>query len=257
MILDCVLTASNLNEVYVDFIPIFIKTWKKLIPKINIIIILISDKLPFNLRKYSSYIILFPEIKGIKTSFISQYIRLLYPCLLTQFKNGILITDIDMLPMNSSYYIDNIKNFTNDKFISYRNTLIKTHQEVAMCYNIATSNIWKNIFNINNINEINEKLISLNNEYNGKIPWELDQLHLYSFLKTWNDKNPDNWIILTDEITNFNRLDRITYKIFKENSYIDDVKNLKYTDYHMHRPYKENILLINKIVDLLPNNKIN
>ena len=32
MKLDCVLTAVNENELYLDFIPIFIKTWNKLYP---------------------------------------------------------------------------------------------------------------------------------------------------------------------------------------------------------------------------------
>ena len=38
-------------------------------------------------------------IENISTSFISQYIRILYPAILN-YKSGILITDIDMLPMN-------------------------------------------------------------------------------------------------------------------------------------------------------------
>ena len=36
MYLDCVLTASDLNPLYLDFIPIFIKSWKILLPKVDI-----------------------------------------------------------------------------------------------------------------------------------------------------------------------------------------------------------------------------
>ena len=32
MKLDCVLTAVNDNRLYLDFVPIFIKTWNKLYP---------------------------------------------------------------------------------------------------------------------------------------------------------------------------------------------------------------------------------
>lgn len=33
MILDCVLTSVNTNPLYIDFIPIFVKTWNRLYPK--------------------------------------------------------------------------------------------------------------------------------------------------------------------------------------------------------------------------------
>ena len=89
---------------------------------------------------------------GISTSFISQYIRLLYPALL-DYENGIMITDIDILPMNNTYFTKNIESLSNNKFIYLRNVLLDINQ-IAMCYNIATNNIWKDIFNINSINDI-------------------------------------------------------------------------------------------------------
>ena len=42
MILEYVLTAINDNPLYIDFIPIFIKTWNKLYPNVKVIIILIT-----------------------------------------------------------------------------------------------------------------------------------------------------------------------------------------------------------------------
>ena len=36
MKLDSVLTAVNVNPIYIDFIPIFIKTWKKLYPTVDV-----------------------------------------------------------------------------------------------------------------------------------------------------------------------------------------------------------------------------
>ena len=44
MKLDCILTATNDNPLYLDFVPLFIKTWKKLYPTVDVIIILISKK---------------------------------------------------------------------------------------------------------------------------------------------------------------------------------------------------------------------
>ena len=75
-------------------------------PTVHIKIILIADSIPDDLVEYQKYLVLFSPIKNISTSFTSQYIRLLYPALLTGYKDGIMITDIDMIPLNKKYYID-------------------------------------------------------------------------------------------------------------------------------------------------------
>tara|TARA_B110000858_G_scaffold197484_1_gene259295 strand:- start:3230 stop:3397 length:168 start_codon:yes stop_codon:yes gene_type:complete len=49
MKLDCILTSVNENKLYLDFIPIFIKTWNKLYPNVDIKIILIAKSIPDNL----------------------------------------------------------------------------------------------------------------------------------------------------------------------------------------------------------------
>jgi hypothetical protein len=107
MILDCVLTSVNTNPLYIDFIPIFVKTWNRLYPNVDVKIILIADEIPEQFLEYKNNIILFKPIDNVLTSFTSQFIRVLYPCILN-YKNGILITDMDMLPMNRTYYTKNI-----------------------------------------------------------------------------------------------------------------------------------------------------
>ena len=52
MKLEYVITSCNLNKLYCDFIPIFVKAWKKLIPDIKVKIILIAEKIP---EEYQSY----------------------------------------------------------------------------------------------------------------------------------------------------------------------------------------------------------
>ena len=67
------------------------------------------------------------------SSFISQYIRILYPALLN-YDKGVMITDIDMLPMNNTYYTNCVKNFKNSHFITFRNGRIDKKQ-LIICYN--------------------------------------------------------------------------------------------------------------------------
>jgi hypothetical protein len=197
MILDCIVTACNDNPLYINFIPYFIKSWKLLYPKIDIKIIMINDIIPENFLNYKEYIILFPPIENIPSSFISQNIRLYYPAILN-YNNGIMITDIDMIPMNKVYYIENIKNYDNNKFITLRDVLIKDYKEVAMCYNIGINKLWSEIFEINNIDDIKKKIIDsyeiIKNHKKERI-WITDQRQLYDNLVKWSKKT-GQWIIL-------------------------------------------------------------
>ena len=65
MKIDCVLTSCNLNKKYTDFIPLFIKSWEKTHPTIDIKIVLICDEIPTYLDNWKKYIIQFKEIKNI------------------------------------------------------------------------------------------------------------------------------------------------------------------------------------------------
>lgn len=252
MKLDCVITSCNLNNLYFDFIPLFIKSWNKLYPNVDVKIILISNYIPNEIEQYKNNIILFSPIDNISTAFTSQYIRLLYPCILN-YNNGILITDMDMIPMNSTYYTENIKNINDDKFIYYRDALIYQYKEIAMCYNIALNKTWKDVFNINNVEDIKQRIINVNNNINyveghGTNGWTTDQTDLYKYIINWNKKT-NNFVFLDDKKTGYNRLDRGTFNL--DDNEISKIKNGFYTDYHCYRPYKQYKQINDAILDLL------
>jgi hypothetical protein len=249
-----VLTSTDTNPLYYKFIPIFISAWKKLFPEIKIHIILISDEILPELQPYSEFIKLFPPIKNIKNSFVAQNIRLLYPSLL-ETQGGVLITDMDIIPMNKKYYIDPIKNIDDDKFVCYRQLECVGKNEMVICYNIAHPNTWKDIFSIKTIDDIKftlQEILYNNTEYVGHkdMPyWITDQLYLYNCSMRWSNNNNERLIILNDNFTNFKRLDR--HRFPDQNTLIYNIKNGFYTDYHMYRPYDKYKELNDKIVELL------
>ena len=57
MKLDCVLTACNNNPLYYDFIPIFIQSWNKLYPDIDVKVVLVNDNIPDDLNLYTKNIL--------------------------------------------------------------------------------------------------------------------------------------------------------------------------------------------------------
>jgi hypothetical protein len=254
MKLTDVLTASNMNPDYYKFIPIFIKTWKKILPEVNIHIIVIADDLIKELIPYKEHIKLFSPIENIETSFIAQNIRLFYPALLKKAKGGILITDMDIIPMSKKYYIESITNIENNKFVCYRPLSCVGKNEMVMCYNIAHQNVWSEIFNINSLDDIVNTLLSINkkDKYIGenanvyyKPFWITDQLYLYEKTQEWN-KLSNNLIILdNDKINKFTRLDKIYINYYTK----DFIKNNNFIDFHMPRPYNSYKQTIDNIVE--------
>ena len=254
MKLDCVCTAVNENKLYLDFIPIFIKTWNKLYPDVDVKIVLIAKDIPEDLMLYKNNIILFNPIEDVLTSFTSQFIRLLYPCIL-DYENGVLITDMDMLPMNSTYFTKNIVEFDNDKFIYYRDNVCFGCKQIAMCYNVATPKIWKDVFKVNSIddiaNVIKETFIKNTiKEGHGNTGWSIDQITLYNKIMEWNEKT-NNFTRLKEKQTLFKRLDRNTFDISNV-SIRENITSGKYTDYHCYRPMSKYSKVNWELFDLLP-----
>tara|TARA_B110000008_G_C16773461_1_gene485572 strand:+ start:60 stop:824 length:765 start_codon:yes stop_codon:yes gene_type:complete len=253
MKLTDVLTATDNNPLYYKFVPIFIKTWKKLFPEIKIHIILISEQMIPELEPYSEYIKLFPPIQNVRTSFIAQNIRLFYPCLL-ETEGGVLITDMDIIPMNRRYYVEAIKDIEDDKFICYRQLECVGKNEMVICYNIALPETWRQIFSIKTISDIKyilENILNDNMKYAGHndMPfWITDQLYLYESTQNWN-KIKNNLVILNDKLTGFKRLDRGRFP--NQQVLQASIKLGDYSDYHMYRPYEKYKVINDTIVELL------
>lgn len=257
MHLTDVLVATDMNPIYYQLIPPFIKAWKTLFPAANIHIVLISNEIIPELQPYKEHIKLFSPIEGVETTFIAQNVRLFYPALLTEAKGGILITDMDLLPMNTSYYADPVKDIGDDKFVCYRELECVGPNEMVMCYNIAHRDTWKSIFETSSEDDVREKMKALYGmeKYRGKDAgidykpfWITDQLYLYEKTQDWN-KRTQNLIILNDKITKFKRLDRMCMPEKKQ--IIHMVKNKICTDFHVPRPYSENKVYINAVIALL------
>ncbi len=252
MKLDCIVTAVNENPLYLDFIPVFVKTWKKLYPDVDIKIILIAHAIPNEYQEYKDRIILFEPIEYVLTSFTSQIIRLFYPCLLP-YENGVMITDMDILPMNRTYYTENIRPFDNDKFIYLRDNICFEYKEIAMCYNVASPKTWQEIFNICSIDDIRNTIkdIALSRvirEGHGQEGWNTDQQILYKKVMEWNEAT-QNLVCLKEATTGFCRLDRETFVLNDQIQH--NISNGTYSDYHCFRPMSEYRKINEEIYELL------
>jgi len=234
-ITHCIVSSNN-NPFYYDFYPIIKKIWEEYM-NIKVIYIYVGDFIPNELEIYKDDIILFKPLKGISTIFTTEIIRLFYPAFLDP-ENTYIISDMDMMPIRKSYYIDSIVNIPDDKFVHMRTGCYRDENRYIMCYNIGKGEVFAKIFKNNDtlenlIIKTYKKCIYDNNNIN-----TYDEFFLYNKLQEWNNLT-NNCIFFTDTNLNHNMLDRVSPDIY----YLDTEKknniiNGKYNEYHMLRPYK-------------------
>jgi len=234
MKLTTVLSAVNNNPDYYMFIHKQILFWNKF--NIKFIAVFIGETLPNELKDYSKNIILWSKNLDLNSAFVAQNMRIYYPALINLPEDEmVMITDMDMLPTNGSYYIRDLEKYNTDDFIYYRHI---DKNQIYMCYNAAHPKTWAKVFNINSESDIEK---SIYNNYTiaydgvpGSIGWFIDQetmynkLIIYPYLKVLNRP--------------LNRLETWTYKNHIE---MGDKNFLSlYDDVHFHRSYFSNILFI-------------
>jgi hypothetical protein len=234
MKLGTILTACDLNPLYSEFIPNFIKAWNILFPLADVVIVLIADEIPDNLKQYEKNVKLFKPLENMHTAFQSQCIRLLYPRFIER-NEGVLITDMDMLPMNRSYYVDSIENISEDTFVTYR--CVCPTWNLPMCYNIATPKVWQEMFGNDTIESILQTwyLSTIYDGQHGGKGWGTDQAIL---LEKFNSRDGKK-VMLNDSITKYNRLNRHD-SIFNDLQRLEKlIQSNHYSDYHCWRPYSQ------------------
>lgn len=241
-----VLTACDDNPLYLNCIPCVFDCWKKLF-NVSCKLILVSKTIPDILKDYKNDIELFVPIDGIHPAFTAQVVRILYPCLFSN--NTVLITDADIVPCNKKYF--DYDDFDDNMFVTFRDKYIKDNM-LAMCYNMAKGQVWKEIFKINNTVDVRDRIKEwYNYEYTGikNCPgWFTDQQKLFEYVKLFDQKRVK---YLKDEELKFNRLDKkqkiyilTNFEIVKLN-----VETLKYTDFHLIRPFYKYEKLIKQIIE--------
>jgi len=266
MKLGTVVTATNTNSLYIDFIPIFVDAWARLCPEVRVVIVVISDgELPKHLMAYSANCILInahESLQGVHSAFAAQCIRLLYPGLHgilypNESNSGVMITDIDMIPCSRSYFVDSIKSLHNDLFVQYRDVFDPfTNHEVPIMYNVALSSTWRELFPVGSWQELFDSLKAMYEDvgsYNGlpgKEGWHYDQMTLCKLLLSW-PKTKSHFKILKDSDLMFRRLDRHTFSDVSEQMR-KELQNGEYTDYHMYRPQSYYLNINKKVFDALP-----
>jgi hypothetical protein len=245
------IVACNLNKHYLDFWPVVHDAWNNIIG-VKCTLVLIANEIPDEFP-YKEDVVLFKPIPGLHTAFQAQCIRLLYPCLLDDSQEeGVIISDIDMIPTSRRYFIDTIENISPEAIFSYK-PIDHIGKQIYICYVVARPSTWRDIFTPKTFEDI-ECLLKLWYtwvEYDGKHAgngWFADQLIFYDYIFNQYE-HPEK--LCVNSTNNTNRLCRLLDN-WKN---IDDELAMKlkegfYPDFHMP-PYEENKKRIMDIYNVL------
>ena len=231
-----VILSTNNNPLYIEFWPIVAPIWKSMGLQPTLALIANED-CPVDVSVGD--IIRLTPIQGIPESLQAQVIRLFLPSFFPD--EGCLISDIDMIPISHSYFINGAAHCPENGFLVYRD---RAHEgtRYPMCYVAAKGEIFSSIFKISHTDEIITKMQQWADLGLG---WNTDELLLYESVNEW-EKEGGLVVRLGHEVEA--RLDRGNWKI--------DFSTLdisQYIDCHCPRPYSAFKDSIDQVVNAIKN----
>ena len=205
MKLSRALLACDGNPIYLSFWKLAHDSWVNIIG-IGCTLILVAEEIP-DWLPYKEDVVLFKPIPGIHTAYQAQCIRLLWPCLM-EGEEAIIPSDIDMMALNRSYFVNTIDGIPDECFVVYRG-LQHSCKSIWMCYVAGSSAVWREIFGCSTEEDVRKLLVEWHDDYegvHGGRGWFTDQLMLYEYVyKRWGER----LVVFTDESLGFRHLDKI------------------------------------------------
>jgi hypothetical protein len=226
--IDYVIISSDDNPLYKDFYPIVAKRWYDLGFKTYYINITNEDSITKNVWGYIHKI---KAIESVSTGFQSQVVRLFS----SKFIDGnLLMSDIDMLPLNGDYYSQYNNELTDDNVIIYSGQPYGNVPYYPMCYVLSNSKNYIKYLDIENLTF--EQYCKMLSDKYGQA-WNTDENFMYDKF----ENNKDKVLIKSRDFSR--RVDRGNW-----NYDINLLKQGYYIDSHMLRPYNTYKKYIDRLI---------
>lgn len=235
MKLSCALVACNENPHYLQFWPYVKRAWMEVVG-IPCVMVYVGEVLPEELREDPA-VIHFPPIGEWPTATQAQVIRLLYPALL-KCDGAVVLSDMDMIPLQRTFFTEGFAQFKEDQFVSLRG-MDEQEKQIYMCYVGATPQTWSDVFRIKTLENIRECMgqwashVAADGAHGGQ-GWCTDQLILYNVVQGWLQTRRER-IGLVPWTAQIPRLDRGNPAewVGLDQSLLGKIKSEVYVDFHM------------------------
>jgi hypothetical protein len=205
-----VLLASDLNPRYIESWRYTARAWRE-VAGVEPLLVLVGDppEIPAEFANDPA-VHVFPRLENVPTAFHAQCVRLLYPALV-ETSGAVLISDMELVPLDPRYFHRPLSVLDERLFVSYRDLALDKHQ-IAIPYNAARPETWSEIFAIVSLESVRARLLewATETEYSavrGGEGWYTDQEKLYEYVMPWAEHTGRMWM-LDDLYTGFNRLNR-------------------------------------------------
>lgn len=236
MKLSCALLACNDNTHYLDFWPMVRQSWWEIVG-IPAVMIYIGEEKPAAYQDDPS-IICFKPMEGWSTVTQAQVIRLLYPALL-QCDGAVVISDMDMIPLQREYFVEGFAKFREDQFVSLRG-IDEQEQQIYMCYCGAVPSTWSDMFNIKTLEDVYSRMnewkqqMPLQVQNHGESGWCFDQQKVYEHVQGWQLQSPER-VGLIPWTATIPRLDRASPQDwYAGNLFLEHrLSEKEFVDFHM------------------------
>lgn len=235
MNLTYAILSSNDNPKYLDLWPFVSSAWRNLIGIEPVLFYIGKEENIHELSKYGQ-VIQTPEHPKWDIVNQSQSIRLWAG---TKFPNdNIIISDLDMLPINKDYYLQQILDYPDDKIISYTSDVLnygfyRINPQLPMCYLAGKGSTFNEILCIN---ESTSWFDFVNILKSSNLGYGTDQKYFYKMFQRWPRKNQDfiglsrTWI---DGKIASKRLDKVVWPASEYDPH-------EFYDSHLPVPMSEN-----------------
>ena len=228
--IDYVIISSDDNPMYKDFYLIVAKRWLELGYKTYYLNISDTDEI---IENEYGVIHKIKALDFVSTGFQSQVVRLFS----SKFIEGnIMMSDIDMLPINGDYYNQYLNELTDINVIIYSGQPYSNTPYYPMCYVVSHSSNFRKYLEIEDMN-FSEYCKMLSNNYDQA--WNTDENFMYDRFQNYKE----NLVVKNDRDFS-RRVDRGNW-IYS----IDLLKRGHYIDSHMLRPYNQYRIQINKLIN--------
>jgi hypothetical protein len=249
--LSHVVVSSDLNRRYLDCWPLAQRAWRE-VAGLDPLLVLIADDAPAELRADPS-VHVFAPVDGLHTALQAQCIRLLYPALVDD-ATGVLVSDVDMVPLNASFFHRPAGMVDERHFLAYRDVFLGA-SEIPICYNAAHPRTWGDVFEVADTDDVRAQLLEWGTglQYDavrGGHGWDTDQVILYRTLIDRANRKRDVWI-LDDRFTNLHRLQSPHIGAGGPDGTLAEwIRRGLYSDFHLQLPALENEETNRTVVDL-------
>ncbi len=238
-----VILSSDNNEQYLQFWDTVSEAWNKFVG-IRPVLFVISDK-DLNLSTENGDVVYQKPVSGVPTAQQAQIIRFFGA---TKYPNErCLISDLDMLPLQSEYFKNPAKQLDKDTILFYSADAYlpgnPAYPAFPMCYMSATGETFEQILGANLASFSSEVVNWMTRSYG----WYTDEKVFFEKWYQWSEKEKRTAVLNRG----FNRGPAITMRRVdrSENSFYDEsiLSSGGYIDYHMPRPFSKNS---NKILEI-------